>query len=144
MDGVGVESHLRRVHWKSDYLTGRPDAAIDVLTEHLATITSPLSDFKIVHLGGAAARQPDDSALSHRELPWLLNINPAGAGPGPRPHLAWTRSLYEAMQPSSAGRGCVNFLMYEGQDRVRAVYGPGKYERLVEIKRRYDPTTSTA
>src|SRR4029077_4482033 len=43
-------------YWKSDYLAGIPDGAIDVLTEHLATISSPLSDFKVVYLGGAAAR----------------------------------------------------------------------------------------
>jgi len=119
---------------------GIPDGAIEVLTEHLATITSPLSDFKIAYLGGAAARLPDDSALSHRKLPFLLNINTRWPlGDAPEPHIAWTRSLFERMRPFSEGKVYVNFLMDEGQDRVRAAYGPEKYERLVAVKRRYDP-----
>jgi len=127
-------------YWKSDYLMGIPDGAIEVLTEHLATITSPLSDFKIAYLGGAAARLPDDSALSHRKLPFLLNINTRWPlGDAPEPHIAWTRSLFERMRPFSEGKVYVNFLMDEGQDRVRAAYGPEKYERLVAVKRRYDP-----
>jgi FAD/FMN-containing dehydrogenase len=127
-------------YWKSDYLAGIPDGAIEVLTEHLATITSPLSDFKIAYLGGAAARLPDDSALSHRQLPFLLNINTRWPlGEDPDAHVAWTRSLFEGMKPFSEGKVYVNFLMDEGQDRVRAAYGPEKYERLLALKRRYDP-----
>ena len=127
-------------YWKSDYLTGIPDEAIEVLTEHLETISSPLSDFKVAYLGGAASRLPDDSALSHRTLPYILNINTRWrAGEPAEPHLAWTRSLFEAMQPFSEGKVYVNFLMDEGKDRVRAAYDPDKYERLVAAKRRYDP-----
>lgn len=127
-------------YWKSDYLIGIPDGAIEVLTEHLATITSPLSDFKIAYLGGAAARLPDDSALSHRDLPFLLNINTRWPlGEAHEAHIEWTRSLFEGMKPFSEGKVYVNFLMNEGQQRVRAAYGPQKYERLVDIKRRYDP-----
>jgi FAD/FMN-containing dehydrogenase len=127
-------------YWKSDYLIGLPNGAIEVLTEHLATITSPLSDFKIAYLGGAAARLSDDSALSHRNLPFLLNINTRWPlGEAGEAHIEWTRSLFEGMKPFSEGKVYVNFLMDEGQGRVRAAYGPEKYERLVAIKRRYDP-----
>ena len=127
-------------YWKSDYLVGIPEGAIEVLTDHLATITSPLSDFKIAYLGGAAARLSDDCALSHRNLPFLLNINTRWPlGTASAAHIAWTRSLFEGMKPFSEGKVYVNFLMDEGQDRVRAAYGPEKYERLVAIKRRYDP-----
>lgn len=127
-------------YWKSDYLIGIPDGAIEVVTEHLATITSPLSDFKIAYLGGAAARLPDDSALSHRDLPFLLNINTRWPlGEAHEAHIEWTRSLFKGMKPFSEGKVYVNFLMNEGQQRVRAAYGPQKYERLVDIKRRYDP-----
>ncbi len=128
-------------YWKSDYIEGIPDGAIEVLSEHLETISSPLSDFKFAYLGGAAARMPDDSALSHRTLPFILNINTRWrVGEPSEPHLAWTRSLFEAMKPFSEGKVYVNFLMDEGQDRVRAAYGIDKYERLVTAKRKYDPT----
>jgi FAD/FMN-containing dehydrogenase len=127
-------------YWKSDYLAEITDGAIEVLTKHLATITSPMSDFKFAYLGGAAARMPDESALSHRTLPLLLNINTRWKlGDPPEPHIEWTRSLFEGMRPFSAGAVYVNFLMDEGKDRVRAAYGPDKYDRLVALKRRYDP-----
>jgi FAD/FMN-containing dehydrogenase len=128
-------------YWKADYLSGLPDGAVEVLVRHLETITSPLSDFKMAYLGGAAARLPDDSAMSHRDHPLILNINarwPLG-DPG-EPHITWTRSLFQGMQPYSTGNVYVNFLMDEGQDRVRAAYGPEKYERLVALKNTYDPS----
>lgn len=128
-------------YWKADYLSVLSNAAIDVLVEHLETISSPLSDFKIAYLGGAASCLPDNSAMSHRDSPLLLNINArwplSDAG---EPHIAWTRSLFKSMQPYSAGTVYVNFLMNEGQDRVRAAYGPEKYDRLVALKTEYDPT----
>ena len=127
-------------YWKSDYMTEISDGAIDVLAEHLASISSPLSDFKVAYLGGAAARMSDDSALSHRTLPLILNINTRWKlGEPPEEHLQWTQSLFQGMKPYSAGKVYVNFLMDEGQDRVRAAYGPDKYDKLVALKRRYDP-----
>jgi indole-3-acetate monooxygenase len=55
-------------------------------------------------------------------------------GEATEPHVAWTRSLFEGMKPFSEGKVYVNFLMDEGQDRVRAAYGPEKYDQLVAIK----------
>ncbi len=51
---------------------------------------------------------------------------------------AWAREYWEAMHPYSAGGAYVNFMMEEGQDRIRATYR-GNYDRLVEIKTKYDP-----
>ena len=51
----------------------------------------------------------------------------------------WTKRYWEALHPYSAGGAYVNFLMHdEGSERVKATYG-GNYDRLVEVKRRYDP-----
>jgi FAD/FMN-containing dehydrogenase len=49
------------------------------------------------------------------------------------------RECHAALEPHAAGRAYVNFLEDEGQDRVRAAYGPVKHDRLVALKRRYDP-----
>ncbi len=50
----------------------------------------------------------------------------------------WTRSYYDELHPTSAGGAYVNFLMEEGQDRIKASY-KHNYDRLAQIKRRYDP-----
>ncbi|HEX2772162.1 MAG TPA: FAD-binding oxidoreductase [Micromonosporaceae bacterium] len=128
-------------YWKAEYLTGIPDAALDILAEHLHEITSALSDFKFAALGGAAGRVPPDAtAFAHRTAPFILNINSRWALPGdPEPHVAWTRRLWEAMQPFSAGGVYVNFMGDEGSDRVRAAYGEPTYRRLVTLKNTYDP-----
>jgi FAD/FMN-containing dehydrogenase len=128
-------------YWKAEYLIGLPDAALDILAEHLHGITSPLSDFKFAALGGAAGRMRSDAtAFAHRTAPFILNINARWAMPGdPEPHVAWTRRLWEAMQPFSAGGGYVNFLGDEGSGRVRAAYGERNYRRLVALKNAYDP-----
>ena len=55
-------------------------------------------------------------------------------------HVEWTRGLSQAVQPFASGGVYVNFLGDEGEDRVRAAYGPATYDRLAEIKGRYDPT----
>jgi FAD/FMN-containing dehydrogenase len=53
-------------------------------------------------------------------------------------HMKWVREYWSALHPHSAGGGYVNFLMDEGEDRVKATYRDN-YERLVELKRKYDP-----
>ena len=128
-------------YWKAEYVTGIPDVALPILAEHLEGITSPLSDFKFASLGGAAGRVPADAtAFSHRSAPFVLNINSRWALPGDgEPHIAWTRKLWDAMQPYSAGGAYVNFLGNEGPDRVRAAYGEPAFRRLAALKRRYDP-----
>jgi hypothetical protein len=129
-------------YWKAEYLGGLPDEAIDAIVDHAMAITSPVSDIKVIPLGGAFAR-PDErfSSFAHRQAPVLFNINSrwADAGETDR-HVEWTQGLWQAMQPFSSGGVYVNFLGDEGEDRVRAAYGPAIYDRLAEIKGRYDPT----
>jgi FAD/FMN-containing dehydrogenase len=128
-------------YWKAEYLTGIPDAALDILAEHLDTITSPLSDFKINVLGGLAGRVDSGAtAFAHRSAPYVLNINSRWGLPGDaEPHMAWTQSLWDAMRPFSAGGTYVNFLGDEGPVRVRAAYGEQAFARLVALKDAYDP-----
>ena len=53
--------------------------------------------------------------------------------------MRWARECFAALEPAAAGRAYVNFMADEGQERVRAAFGLRKYERLVAVKRRYDP-----
>ncbi len=55
-------------------------------------------------------------------------------------HIAWAKEFSAAIEPYSTGGVYVNFLGNKGEARVRAAYDPGKYERLIVLKNRYDPT----
>lgn len=128
---------------KSEYLFALSDDAIDAIVAHAARITSPLSLAAFFHLGGAVSRVgEDDTAFSHRDAAFALNIQASWLDPEESDeHIRWTRDFWTAMQPFSTGGVYVNFLSEdEGEDRVRAAYGATNYERLVALKNKYDPT----
>ena len=62
------------------------------------------------------------------------------ADPSPERHVRWAREFWSALEPFAPGGVYVNFLGDEGDERVKAAYGPDKYARLVALKNRYDPT----
>jgi len=66
----------------------------------------------------------------------IIGIDPDPANAGRISQ--WARDYWAELHPASAGGGYVNFLMNEGQDRVKAAYR-GNYDRLAQIKHRYDP-----
>jgi FAD/FMN-containing dehydrogenase len=80
-------------------------------------------------------------AFSHRDASCVLNIVTKWKDPREsEKHIRWTRDFEVAMRPHSTGGVYVNFLGEEGEDRVKAAYGPEKYGRLVALKNKYDPT----
>ena len=128
-------------YWKSLFLDRLEDPAIELLVERAASATQPWSYVIVFELGGAVARVPEEAcAYSGRSAGFAVNINgvwePGADGSAER---AWTRDLFEALAPHASGGVYVNFLGNEGEERVRAAYGAVKYERLVELKTRYDP-----
>ena len=127
-------------YWKSHYLTGLSDAAIDVAIDHHLRAPQPWSYSLIGHLGGAIARLRDDAtAYPHREAPYIININGVDDDPARDEEVVgWTRETFNALAPFSTGGVYVNFVGNEGEERVRAAYGPA-YARLAAIKARYDP-----
>ncbi len=134
-------SHLRN-YWKSDYLPQVTDEAIDVMVDAYASVPAPLSHVVIEHIGGAVSRVgEDEAAVSYRAAQYNLIIvgmwNELGQD---EQVIDWVRRLWEAMRPFSFGGVYLNYLSSEGDERVRAAYGPGKYERLVALKNTYDPT----
>jgi FAD/FMN-containing dehydrogenase len=134
--------HGRHYYWKSSELSTLTDEAIDVISERCSAITSPYSSVPIFTLGGAIARVGEEaSAYSNRSAAHNINIVAAWepGDPEPERHLEWVRTFWSAMQPHATGV-YVNFLSDEPQERVRAAYGPKKYERLAALKDRYDPT----
>jgi FAD/FMN-containing dehydrogenase len=132
----------RRYYWKSEYLDALPAAADETLIAHAEAITSPHSAILTMHLGGAAARMPEDqTAVGGRRAEFVFNVQGAweDAAEDHR-HVAWVRDFWSAMRRFSSGRTYVNFLTEDTeQERVRAAYGAELYARLARIKRKYDP-----
>jgi FAD/FMN-containing dehydrogenase len=133
--------HGRHYYWKSWKLPPLTDETIAVIVEHAGRITSPLSAITMFALGGAVARVDDDaSAYPNRDAAHDINIVAAWEADDPEParHQDWVRGFWSALRPY--GRGVyVNFLSDEPAASVRAAYGDDKHERLVLLKRRYDP-----
>jgi hypothetical protein len=130
-----------RVYWKSAVLEHLDDDALDTILEHAAATPSPLSAAIIEFYGGAANRVgAQETAYPHRDATFALNAVAAWTDPSQdEANVRWSRGLWEAMRPFSPGSVYVNFLgLDEGEDRVRAAYGPN-YDRLAQIKARYDP-----
>ena len=87
-----------------------------------------------------ASRVPADAtAFAYRNGGFagvIVGVDPDPANAG---RIAqWAKEYWEALHPTSAGGGYINFMMSEGQDRVKAAYR-GNYERLAQVKKRYDP-----
>ena len=133
--------HGWHYYWRSTEVPELDDAQIDVLTEHSLAMHSPRSFTVIFQLGGAMARiGEDDTAYSHRSARYNININAvwqAGESIGDS-ETQWARDLLGRLN-ASWHAVYVNFLMDEGQERVRQAYGIRKYERLVALKARLDP-----
>lgn len=128
-------------YWKSHYLATLDDAAIDTILTHAAIMPAPFSQIHLHQLGGAAGRVPeDDTAFGHRDAAFALNIIGSWIEPEETGRdIQWVRDFWAAMERFSCGV-YVNFLADEGDVLVRAAYDPDAYQRLVALKRKYDPT----
>ncbi|HYM69702.1 MAG TPA: FAD-binding oxidoreductase [bacterium] len=131
-------------YWKTHYVPDLSDAAIDALLAQTARMRalSPFTTLHLHHLEGAVSRVDSEAtAFRHRTPRYAMNIVGLWtAAEQPDAHIAWVRRTYDAMQPFATGAPYLNFLGDEGVDRVRAAYGSATYDRLAELKTRYDPT----
>jgi FAD/FMN-containing dehydrogenase len=127
-------------YWRADFFNEISDAAIDVHVKYGERLPTGLSAMHLHPIDGAASRVPQDAtAFAYRDGGWagvILGVDPDPANAALISH--WARDYWDELHPTSAGGAYVNFLMEEGQDRVRAAYR-GNYDRLARIKRRYDP-----
>jgi len=129
-------------YWKSVELPPLTDDAIDTLVEHAPAVTSPRSYCIVFQLGGALARVDEhETAFGQRAAAHNVNVNAVWTEEDPEPerHIAWACGFFDALQPHAGESVYVNFLGDEGGDRVRQAYG-GRYARLVEVKRAWDPS----
>ena len=82
----------------------------------------------------------DETAFSYRDATWAEVIVGVDPDPANAERIKdWTVAYWMALHPYSAGGAYVNFMMDEGQERVQATYRDN-YDRLIDVKSRYDPT----
>jgi hypothetical protein len=128
-------------YWRADFVKELSDEAIARYSEQGSKLPTPLSVMALHPIDGAASRVGKrDTAWAYRDGRWAAVI----AGVGSKPDSAklirdWAVGTWEALHPFSMGGAYVNFMMDEGQDRVRASYREN-YDRLASIKRKYDPS----
>jgi FAD/FMN-containing dehydrogenase len=127
-------------YWKTNFVTELTDEAIEAHLEHGPKVPVVNSTVHIYPINGACNRvEPDATAFAYRDATFAAVI--AGMWPDPADNEAnvkWVQDYYAAIAPLSEEGGYVNFMADDDQDRVRASY-KGNYDRLVEVKRKYDP-----
>jgi FAD/FMN-containing dehydrogenase len=128
-------------YWKANFVTELTDPAIEAHLKHGPKVPVVNSTVHIYPVNGACHRvAPDATAFAYRDTNFATVI--AGMWPDPaqnEANIKWVREYYQATAPHSEEGGYINFMAGDDQDRVKANY-KGNYDRLVKIKRRYDPS----
>ena len=127
-------------YWKANFVEELTDEAIAAHAVHGPDVPAVNSTVHIYPINGAAHRvAPDARAFAYREANFATVI--AGMWPDAgqnEANIGWVRGYYEATAPLSEAGGYINFMSGDDQDRIKMNY-KGNYERLVDVKRRYDP-----
>jgi FAD/FMN-containing dehydrogenase len=127
-------------YWKANFVKDLTDEAIDAHLEHGPKVPAVNATVHIYPINGACHRvAPDATAFAYRDATFATVI--AGMWPDAADNernIAWVRDFYEATAPHSEEGGYVNFMSDDDQDRVSVNYGQN-YDRLVDVKRKYDP-----
>jgi len=127
-------------YWKADFVKELSDQAIALHVKHGAQLPTMHSTMHMYPVDGAVHRvRPQDTAWNYRDVLWSEVIVGVDPDPANKDRItAWARNYFDALHPFGAGGAYVNFMMEEGEDRIRATYG-ANYNRLSAIKTKYDP-----
>ena len=127
-------------YWKADFVRELTDDAIAAHVEHGPRVPAVESTMHLYPIDGACHRvASDETAFAYRDARFACVI--AGMWPDPADNernIRWVRDYWEAIHPHSEPGGYINFMADDDQGRIRDNF-KGNYERLVEVKRRYDP-----
>ncbi|HSL15802.1 MAG TPA: FAD-binding oxidoreductase [Actinomycetota bacterium] len=129
-----------RHYWKTSFATDLTDEAIEANLTHGPAVPVVNSTVHIYSINGAVQRvAPDATAFAYRDATFATVI--AGMWPDPNDddaNIEWVRGYYDAIAPYSQEGGYINFMSADDQDKIRASYRQN-YDRLVEVKRAWDP-----
>ena len=128
-------------YWKADFVNELTEEAINLHIKFGKELPSMQSTMHLYPVNGKASLpKKKDTAWSYRDTTWAMVI--VGVDPDPINKdiiTNWTKDYYNALHPYSAGGAYINFMMHdEGEERIMATYR-NNYDRLLEIKKKYDP-----
>jgi FAD/FMN-containing dehydrogenase len=127
-------------YWKANFVKTLNAESIAAHMEHGPRVPAVNSTMHIYPINGACHRvAPDATAFGHRDANFATVI--AGMWPDPtqnRANTRWVRDYSDAIAPYSEAGGYINFMADDDQGRVRENYG-ANYDRLLSVKRKYDP-----
>ncbi len=128
-------------YWKADFVRDLSDEAVAVHVRYGALLPSAQSTMHLYPINGKASKvRNSDTPWSYRGATWAQVMVGVDPNPARKESISkWAKDYWTALHPYSAGGAYVNFMMDEGEDRIRATYGKN-YNRLARIKKRYDPT----
>jgi FAD/FMN-containing dehydrogenase len=130
-----------RNYWKTHDFERLEPGLIATLTEAAGRLPGPECEVFVAHVGGAMSNVPvGATAYPQRSAHFTMNVHTRWRDPADdQSCIEWARDLYDAAGEYALGSAYVNFMPEDESDRVAKAYGPN-YKRLVEVKRRYDPT----
>ena len=136
-----LNAHGARNYWKSHHLKDLEDGCIDVVLEHAQRFPTPSCEVLLLQMGGAPARVPASAtAYAFRSPKYVMNLHSRWADASDDAKcFTWARELWEATKPYSHGV-YVNFISDEGEQRVHDAYPKDVWDKLVKLKKKYDPT----
>jgi FAD/FMN-containing dehydrogenase len=129
-----------RNYWKSHNFTELSDGALDATIEYAGKLPSPQCEIFIGHIAGAPNRvAPDAMAYAHRDAKFVLNVHGRWEKAAQDAScIDWARAFFKASAPYASAGAYINFMTADEDNRVAAAYG-SNYDRLAQIKKRYDP-----
>ncbi|PRY12430.1 FAD/FMN-containing dehydrogenase [Pontibacter ummariensis] len=129
-----------RNYWKSHNFEALSDEALDTLVDYAGRLPSPHTEIFIGQVGGQMGRVGEtETAYPHRDAEFVMNVHARWENSSEDEEcIQWARAFFHASAPYATGGVYINFLTQEETDRIRNAYGPN-YDRLVEVKTKYDP-----
>ena len=130
-----------RHYWRASFVHELSDGLIDTMVAYAPQLPMPGSMLLFEHMGGAVGRVgPTETAFSSRDAQYNVSVLSAWLDAGDdAANIAWTRSAGDELKKFGTGGAYVNYMADEGEAAVRAAYEVN-LERLIEVKRMYDPT----
>jgi FAD/FMN-containing dehydrogenase len=129
-------------YWKTEYAAELSDDLLGIMRDLFAECPIPGAELGLLHLGGALnERDGDDGAVGNRDARYVWGVNGMWEPDEPNADTfrQWIRDAWKRLRPFSTGGNYINFQTAdEDEQRIRATYG-ANFDRLVKVKRMYDP-----